>query len=455
MLNSLIDKINVIVYRISTLGLTRVLILGLVIRIGLMPFTAHPFDVWSWYRDINKLLDQGINPYDIIRTLRPLWILTLLCVGALYIWLSSITGAKAVPVSELPREFNPMWGIKCIPGPLFNILVKIPMVMSDALLFVLIYKLISERYCEKTGILAATLFYLNPAVIWISSAWGQYESIPALFTVLSLYLLVKKRLVLSSLSLLTATSYKVYPVLALLPISVYLLKREGMRHFIIYMLPFIALIPVSILLWSRICSFICSIGSGVFFDIFGFGLTYWSISLLIPLDTTMFIPISIGIMVLLSSITTYYVLRADFGKPLRDLTLLVVMIGLTIFLSVRYPTEQRFVWIAPLLAILASNNRFFFHRLGALSLLAFLYMQKNFPYYLLPIAVLDTDALAPLFHSTSQLRDVSGDFVMRPTPLSAAILALLGIAFSIIALSTYIEIIKTIKNYNNTQSTPL
>ena len=207
---------------------------------------------------------------------------------------------------------------------------------------------------------------------------------------------MKKRLVLSSLSLLTATAYKVYPVFALLPISVYLLKRKGMKHFIVYILSFITLILVSILLWNRICSFIYSIGSGVFFDIFGFGLTYWSISLLIPPDTTIFIPISIGIMVLLSSITIYYVLRANFGKPLRDLTLLIAMIGLTIFLSVRHPTEQKFVWIA----ILASNNRFF-HRLGALSLLAFLYMQKNFPYYLLPIAILDTDALAPLFHSTS------------------------------------------------------
>jgi len=429
------------------LKIRTILLVGTLIRLALMPFIAHPFDIYSWYVYCNRVLEQGFS-LDLLRgSLNPLWPLTLAVVAYIYGPLSAVTGLKAVSVSDLPSSMNPQWGISHVPGPLFNTVVKIPIILSDIAIALLLYELVSKRYGKNVGEKTALLFYLNPAVLWISSAWGQYDSIPALFTVLSTYLLIEKRVVQSSLSLLAAVLFKIYPVAFIVPVSICLYKKEPVKNLLKFLLFFTVSVAFFLFSnWGSILEFINKFfSSRTFHGIFGFGLTYWSISLLYSLDVTIFAPVSVGIMVLLLLVSLYGIYKSNFNDDLKGLTFSAVLLSASVFLSTRYPIEQRIVWLMPFLAIASSKNYISEKLFWTLSLMAFLYMQKTFPYYLLPIATLGVDALMLLFKSTEPFRIVTQDALM-PTPLTAAVLSILGVGFSILMLKAYFQLLITIKS---------
>jgi hypothetical protein len=73
---------------------------------------------------------------------------------------------------------------------------------------------------------------------------------------------------------------------------------------------------------------------------------------------------------------------------------------------------------------------------ASLSLVAFAYAQKDFPYYLLPLATLDENVLIPLFQWVHPLL-LGAWFRIRS---SAGILAFLGTVFSILMLLKYLAI---------------
>ena len=60
-------------------------------------------------------------------------------------------------------------------------LVKLPAILFDLLDSALIYAIV-RRYASSTwALVAAALFALNPATIYVSAYWGQVDSVPAGF----------------------------------------------------------------------------------------------------------------------------------------------------------------------------------------------------------------------------------------------------------------------------------
>ena len=69
------------------------------------------------------------------------------------------------------------------------VLYKIPAIIADILTGYLIYKIILKNKNEKWGLIGAAIYVFNPA-IWINSTlWGQVDSLTALASMLSIYLL--------------------------------------------------------------------------------------------------------------------------------------------------------------------------------------------------------------------------------------------------------------------------
>ena len=68
--------------------------------------------------------------------------------------------------------------------------IKLPAILADLGIGWLIYKLAPVKK-KSSRLIASSLYLLNPAVIYISTVWGQIESIPIFFTLLSLYILKK------------------------------------------------------------------------------------------------------------------------------------------------------------------------------------------------------------------------------------------------------------------------
>ncbi|MDD4326200.1 MAG: hypothetical protein PHC63_07225, partial [Candidatus Bathyarchaeota archaeon] len=104
------------------------LTVGLVIRVLLMPISAHSFDVYVWYQNTNDLLSNGVFS---LQDFPPFWYHYLMVpVAYSYDWLAGILPAwtGAVPMVSLPAalDFYPAYNVQVVPGLLFNFVVKLP-----------------------------------------------------------------------------------------------------------------------------------------------------------------------------------------------------------------------------------------------------------------------------------------------------------------------------------------
>ncbi len=84
----------------------------------------------------------------------------------------------------------------------YILLLKLPSILADLGLGILVYKLIQDFTGDvRKAAIGMALFVLNPITIFISGGWGQTDSLVTLFGFLSFVLLVKKKFVLSSIFL--------------------------------------------------------------------------------------------------------------------------------------------------------------------------------------------------------------------------------------------------------------
>lgn len=409
-----------------------------------MPFFAHPFDMFAWYSYIEDIKLNGVSLSSI--GIIPVWHFFLIFVSHIYAWLSHFFQISAIPVLELPSNFNPSYGITVITDPIFNTLIKAPLIVADIFSAFLIYK-ISFFYTKNYSISKRTtcLYFFSPIVIWISAAWGQYDSLAVFFTLLSFYLLlVSKRIVFSSLALYVAFFIKIYPIIFIIPILISILRFEKDRQW--KMMSFIViLIPLSFyLIFFHEATIQVSdaiLFPSTFFFTSGFGLTYWSVSLIMPIDVFWSTLMSNIVMFVLVLLSFYYVIRR--AKTQFDVVILgSFLFTAALFLSLTIVSEQRSLILLALLSLVTIYRPSLKIHFIFLSFAAFLYAQKNFPFYLLPLASRFQDSFSFLFSYAEQFVDRSSDFI-SPTPTGGYILFIIGSTFSIFLIVVCWKIFKS------------
>jgi Gpi18-like mannosyltransferase len=412
------------------------IIFGIVIRLMLVPFFAHPFDMFAWYSYVDSVLNDGVFLSAI--GFPPIWQFLLIPVAYLYGWLSNILDISVIQISSLPPNFDPSYGITVVTDPLFNTLVKIPLIVADLISAFLIYR-IAYRFSGDISISqhSAVFYFLSPIVIWISAAWGQYDSLAVLFTLLSFYfLLVTKRFFLSSVSLYIAFLIKVYPIIFLVPIIALILKFETAKRwklfsYLVFLIP-ISLYPVIVHGIGTFSFFETLVFPSNFLFTSGYGLTYWSISLIMQTDiawSRLLMYILTTVFILLSS---YYVFkRADksFNIIIHGSFLLIS----SLFLSLTIVLEQRVLIMMALLSLVMIYHPSLRKYVLSLSFLAFLFAQKNFPFYLLPLASRYPDMFSFLFSSVSSFINRTPVFI-APSFSSGLILFTIGTTFSAVLI---------------------
>ncbi len=427
------------------------LFIGVIIRLILAPFLAHPFDMFAWYSYVEEILEQGIS-IDIFG-ITPIWKLLLIPIAYTYSWLSGLAHTSVIPISNLPLNFDPSYGITVITDPIFNILVKIPLIVADMLSAILIFR-IAYFYTNNYIISrrSALLYFFSPIVIWISAAWGQYDSLAVLFTLLSFYLLlVSNKPILSSLSIVIACLIKIYPIIFLVPIILSIIKfssdkqLKGVR-FIFLLIPLgLALLYVQKDVFLGVIQYIIFPLNFQFTS--GFGLTYWSISLLTSIDifwSRIFINV---IMLSFFSLSLYYVIKR--AKTQFDTVILGSFLFIAVFfLSFPFVFEQRSLMLLAILSLAIAYRPSLRPYFILLSLLAFFYAQKNFPFYLLPIASKFPDSFLFLFSYISLYIDRSSIFI-APTFISGLVLFVIGISFSSILFILTYKIFRINDCFNN------
>lgn len=114
--------------------------------------------------------------------------------------------------------------ILSIPDSLFYVILKMPSIIAETILAIFIYRQVNAKSVIWARI-SAGLVLLNPAFIFNSSIWGQIDGLLTLLMLFSVYFLIQKKLILSSILLSLAFLIKPQTI-GLLPIFILFLLRN-------------------------------------------------------------------------------------------------------------------------------------------------------------------------------------------------------------------------------------
>jgi len=421
---------------------------GVAVRLVLAPLLSHTFDVYAWY----------VVAMDIIRTpfahvpFSPMLYYTFFPLAHLYSFLSHTFGFQPYPMVNIPPELNPypQFHIAYVTDPVFNLIIKIPFLLADTATTCLLYNFILElKHSKPLAETSATIFFLNPYLIWISSAWGMFDSLPAFFSLATLVFLHHRRLKSSAISLSVAAAYKLYPLLFLAPVFLFLRQQKyRRRELLTYILAYFATLLVLFLpSLSTVLTMLHGLLTSGPVGQSGFGLTYWSILLVVPSSNTVVALISNSILILMLAAVTVVAVRRQAASILTVNRVQLAYV-LAVFLSFRFIPEQFFVWALPLMILAIAEERIEKAIYWAASAVALVYAVTNLklPFYFLPLYPWIGTLLRDWMHW------FYGAIPLTPTSMAAlpyvphlylgsALAATLGAVFSLLMVITLLEIL--------------
>lgn len=190
------------------------LLLGLLIRLALTPITGFRFDVDTWFAWADRLNIVGFSNFysDQVWTSYP--------PGFLY-----ILGV----LGFIKNLFH-------ISPPLFYMVLKLPSILSELATGIFIYRIIPDNFknWKKIGLI---LIIFNPAFIFNSAVFGQFDGLFSLTLLLSAYFLSRKKLVFSSLFWGLSFLLKPQAILFLPVFAFYILKKFSIQSILKLFLP--------------------------------------------------------------------------------------------------------------------------------------------------------------------------------------------------------------------------
>jgi Gpi18-like mannosyltransferase len=150
--------------------------------------------------------------------------------------------------------------------PLIVYVIKLVPNLFDTATAVLIFLFVRRRLDFKAAILATALYAFNPAVIFNTSVWGQFDAIYAFFLVLSLMLALASKPEFSAVTFALGLLTKPQSI-ALVPLLVFLIfRKNGWRRLLTSFLAAIATVFVVILPfeWANPVDFLGKIYFGAY-----------------------------------------------------------------------------------------------------------------------------------------------------------------------------------------------
>ena len=219
--------------------ITIILVIGILIRLFLAFSTFHP-DLQVFYY-AGEVIAKGniLNFYDYLRNLPPGDPILTIYPTNLFIY-PPLFYFFFGPVSHLlssPFSYNILhnfiFGLSMVLGNLqlnlFLLAIKLPYLAFDLGIAFLLFRLFEK---PKNKLLAFTLWIFNPINLYATYMMGQFDVIPTFLTVLALFLAVKKeKYFYSALFLWLGASFKIFPVLLLVPLA--LVRKKWIERLII------------------------------------------------------------------------------------------------------------------------------------------------------------------------------------------------------------------------------
>lgn len=227
------------------------ILVGLALRLILMPFTVHP-DIRAIDLGAYLISQKGewLTFYDYLSRLDPGNLLVRIYGPDLFIYpplAYLIPGAFMFLLGPLyDFSFNNLFlldmGATYRMVTLFKtlFLLKLPYLLFDFLLAFLLYQI----FTKKKGETAFKLWMVNPLTLYTTFAIGQIDIFPTLMIVAALFLALRNKKSLAVLMLGIGGAFKLFPLL-FLPIFVLVLNKrfwQRLKLLVIGIIPYLAVI---------------------------------------------------------------------------------------------------------------------------------------------------------------------------------------------------------------------
>jgi hypothetical protein len=205
----------------------KVLIIGILLRLILMPITLHPDILGHSFSAYFLAYEGKINLYDTLAELpasHPLvknfgvsdiFIyppLTYYTLGLFRVLVKPFADSNFIPF--LMENLSQIHSNQALFWHLF--LFKLPYLFFDVGLAFLLAGLFDDPKKKK---LAFTLWIFNPVTIYATFMIGQLDLLPTFFSILGFYLFKKERFSWAAFSIGIAASFKMYPLFLLFPLA--------------------------------------------------------------------------------------------------------------------------------------------------------------------------------------------------------------------------------------------
>jgi len=451
------EKITGVVKKIFKTRFAVAFTIGIVIRLILAPFTEHRYDMYIWRLQQAFVYCYHLNPTNLPAyapavynwSYTPLWLFVLLLIYPLFafffpphypsnielLWEKANFGK---PGENFGEGYQSFVGDR-VYLPFLDMIIKMPLIISDILVALLLMKIVNKLTEKRIAHKIALLWLLNPYVIFISSIWGMFDSLPALFTLLAVWLFLKNKYDKSALTFGIASLFKIYPIVLVPLLTLILYKKtksafSSLKYFLIptcmtFLVTFISFAgfasfagqePIATARTLTLQLFIGRgspdwYGQNIFTGLTPLGMLT---SVFKFLDVKSNLPVSIVLMSLaIIIILTKIHRKRDFSET--DVIAYVVIGHLAIYLTYSVVNEQYIIWVLPFLLLLSANRKdlkleYFYWTISLLAMSFTFAHYQDMSYFISPYFVLGYPGYLPISASFG---------------LTAAVLYLIGIKF--------------------------
>ena len=394
---------------------------GLILRMAVAPWTEERWDSYIHRLMGAYVFGYGINPLFpdtscncpavLNYSFPPIWLTLILPLFRL--WLA-ITG-YSFPAS--PETLWAAWGStgnlfeayrSFVPPnlPLLDLFFKTPVILSDVAIGYLIWLFGGRTARAAKFSLVGWIF--NPYVIMVGSVWGEFDSIAALFMLLSVYYLQRDQFFQSGTALALGVATKLFPAIIFLPTVSYLLftKRPGLSKYVSSFIITIAITFSSLLIFPRSLDYLSALLIGRSSPNYGgtplfSGLTWMLIfnRYSIPFSTPVFFIVLPVLLVLLIII---------FRKSLKTPGVLLPFLTsafLGVYLSYPIINAQYPIWVLPMIVVLLVSRAVSKWAMVLLSVIPLSFLLTNFNplYHISPALIFDENNFPPVSDVIQQL----------------------------------------------------
>lgn len=196
---------------------------GIIVRLVLAPFTTMPYDM-SYWAGVMNAFNMGQGLYDSeFYWYSPTW-------GYILSFLTPVMNLLGINIQGwvVPDENDHIisYVYAAITEPGFNLVVKLPLIISDILIGALIGRIVMHVTGDgRKSVIAVGIWMLFPLAIWNSAVQGQFDTLAILGMVGAFYFMMTGKYVFAGALIAFATITKMFPAVFILLMIGYVFVR--------------------------------------------------------------------------------------------------------------------------------------------------------------------------------------------------------------------------------------